>query len=132
MSAALPFAVLVSVLALGAVMRATPERATLFGLEGPACPSTYLLGSLGLPGDIGCPGCGLTRGTALLLDGQFDAATHLQPAAWLVVLFAACGAAVHGAVLATGRKSEWTERLLRSGRVAFLAGLLAVWLARLV
>ena len=121
-----PFVLLASTLALGALVQATPDSATLFGVAGPGCPSTHLIGP------VGCPGCGLTRGTALLLDGNFAAATRLQPAAWLVVAFAAAGALIHGGVLVTGRTSAWTAGLLRSGRVTFTAGLLLAWLARLV
>jgi len=125
-AAVLPFTLLVGVLVLAALVQATPEQATLFGVEGPRCPSTYVLGA------VGCPGCGLTRGTALLLDGEFAAASRLQPASWLVVFFAAYGAVLHGIILAIGDKSVWMDRLLRIGRITFLSGLLLVWLARLV
>ena len=120
----LPFVFLAGSLLLGFLIDATPESARLFGVEGPQCPSTYLL-------DAGCPGCGLTRGTALLLDGEFASATRVQPAAWLVVVLAALGSLVHGYVLIRGRQSEYTDGLLRIGRALFLTGLLAVWLARL-
>jgi hypothetical protein len=124
-ASALPFALCAGLLVVGALVDATPESASLFGLEGPECPSTHLIG------DVGCPGCGLTRGTALLLDGELGAATRLQPAAWVVVALASLGALLHGAVLATGRKSAWIDRLLRSGRVVLVAGLLLAWFLRL-
>lgn len=120
-----PFTLLVGVLVVGALVNATPEGAWLFGVEGPRCPSTWVV-------DAGCPGCGLTRGTALLLDGDFEVATRVHPGAWLVVALAAAGALVHGLVLVKGEKSAWTDRLLRTGRVVFGVGLLLAWLARLV
>ncbi len=120
-----PFLVLVGTLVVGFMLEATPDTATLFGVAGPPCPSTWLV-------DAGCPGCGLTRGTALLLDGQFSLATRLQPASWLVVVLAALGALLHGIVLVRGKQTEWIDRLLRTGRVIFVVGLLVVWLARLL
>lgn len=111
---------------VGSLVDASPERATLFGVEGPPCPSKLLLP------DHGCPGCGLTRATALLLDGEAEAATRLHPGAWLVVVLAALGTLLRALLLGFPEKSDWIHRQLRTGRVLFLAGLLAVWVARLL
>jgi len=121
----LPFVLLTGVLLVGLAVDATASSAHLFGLEGPKCPSTYVLGA------TGCPGCGLTRSTALILHGQFATASRLQPAAWVVVVLAAAGSLLHGFVLVTGEKTAWIDRLLRTGRVLFVAGLLLAWLVRL-
>ncbi|MEM1450866.1 MAG: DUF2752 domain-containing protein [Planctomycetota bacterium] len=122
---ALVLFLLLGLFAVAALVEASPERATLAGIEGPPCPSTYVLG------DVGCPGCGLTRATAMLLDGEFGSATNLQPAAWLVLALAAVAAMVHARIAVTGRTTAWNGRVLRSARVVLLGGLLLVWLARL-
>lgn len=121
-----PFVLLLGLFVVGALVEATPERATLFGVEGPVCPSRWLLGS------SGCPGCGLTRGTALWLDGDFAASWSIHPAASLVVVLGGLGALLHAWVLLRGVRFEWIDRALRSGRYLFLAGLLASWLATFV
>ncbi|WP_340075109.1 DUF2752 domain-containing protein [Leptobacterium sp. I13] len=35
---------------------------------------------------IECPGCGLQRSVALLLDGKFEAAFHMYPAIYSLIL----------------------------------------------
>lgn len=111
--------------AIGALVVATPQSATLFGINGPTCPSRWILP------DHGCPGCGLTRGTALILDGEFRAANAVQPAAWLVVLLGAAAAALHAVGMVRPKNYAWIARLLSIGRVVFLIGLLTIWLVRL-
>lgn len=113
--------------AAAALVSATPRTATLFGVSGPACPSRWLPALDG----TGCPGCGLTRGTALLLDGEFRTASAVQPAAWLVVGFALLAALLHAIRIAVPEKSAWTDRLFGTGRVALLVGLVLVWAVRL-
>lgn len=123
---ALAFALLLGMFAVGALIEADAGGASLFGVEGPQCPSKLVLP------DHGCPGCGLTRATAMLLDGDATGATRLHPGAWLVVVLGAIGTLLRGALLLSPEKSEWIRRRLRTGRVLFLGGLLAVWLARLI
>ncbi|MEE2939333.1 MAG: DUF2752 domain-containing protein [Planctomycetota bacterium] len=122
---ALALALLLGMFAAGALMEADATSAKLFGVEGPECPSRLVLP------DHGCPGCGLTRATAMLLDGDAAGATRLHPGAWLVVLLGAAGTLLRAVLLVSPRNDEWIHRRLRSGRVLFLVGLLAIWLARL-
>lgn len=120
----LPFALLAGFLVVAALVQATPTEAHLFGIAGPDCPSKWIAPS------HGCPGCGLTRGTALVMDGAFSEAHRVHGAAGLVVALAALGALLHGSILITGKKPAWTDRLFRSGRFLMCAGLLAAWWLR--
>ena len=126
-SSLVALALIAAMFLVGALISATPNSATLFGFEGPSCPSRWVPGLR----EAGCPGCGLTRGTALLLDGQFRAATAVQPAAWLVVGFALAAALLHAVRVTVPKKSAWTTRLFSTGRVAFLVGLVLVWAIRI-
>ena len=81
---------------------------------------------LGLP----CPGCGLTRGLAHLLQGNLARAMELHPLAPLVALDAAVawgfwGLVVHG--LAAPPPARWVRLTL----LAQLAVFIALWLGRL-
>lgn len=122
--ALVPLALLILLFVVGTAIEASPERATLLGFEGPTCPSRWILP------DRGCPGCGLTRATALTLDGDLQAAWGVNPAGLVVVLFALGALLVHASILVRGKKNAWTFRLLRSGRVLFAACVLAAWLLR--
>ncbi|MEM9379072.1 MAG: DUF2752 domain-containing protein [Planctomycetota bacterium] len=122
---AVTLALLLGLVAVASLVEATPQAATLAGLEGPPCLARHVFG------EVGCPGCGLTRATAMALDGDLASATRLHPGVWLVLGVAAIAAAVHGYVAVTGISAVWTGRVLRSARVALLGGLLLVWLARL-
>lgn len=125
-SNALALALLVGMFAVGALIEADPNSARLFGVEGPMCPSRLVLP------DRGCPGCGLTRATAMILDGNTADATRLHPGAWLVVVLGAAGALMRAVLLVSSQQSDWIHRQLRHGRILFLVGLLAIWLARFV
>jgi hypothetical protein len=96
------------------------------GLSGPGCPLGDALGS------SACPGCGLTRSTALALHGDWVAALSLHAGGFVVVLACLAGIALHGHVLATRRRSPRHDALLRFGRFAFALGILGAWAARLV
>ena len=122
---ALALALLLGMFAAGALIEADANGARLFGVEGPECPSRLVLP------DHGCPGCGLTRATAMILDGDTAGATRLHPGAWLVVVLGAAGTLMRAALLVSPRKSDWIHRQLRNGRLLFLGGLPAIWLARL-
>ena len=72
--------VLLALFAARAFASATAERVYVLGYEAHwACVFRQLFA---LP----CPGCGLTRGSLLALDGHFREAVALNPAAPLVVL----------------------------------------------
>ncbi len=113
-------------LMLGLFVVVDADRATLVGLEGPTCPVGASLG------EAACPGCGLIRSTALVLQGQAAAATAVHPAGWLVVLLCIGGVLVHGDIVRRGRRTAAHRRLLSWGYVSFVVGLAATWVVRLM
>ncbi len=82
--------------------------------------------ALGLP----CPGCGLTRGLAHLVQGNLGQAMTLHPLAPLVVVDAAVGWGVWGLAL-HGLVAAPSTRALRLVLLAQLAVFVALWLGRL-
>lgn len=123
-SNALALALLVGMFAVGALIEADPHSARLFGVEGPTCPSRLVLP------DHGCPGCGLTRATAMILGGDTASATRLNPGAWLVVVLGTAGTLMRVVLLVSPQQSDWIHPQLRRGRFLFLVGLMVIWLAR--
>ena len=111
-------------LVLGLCLRADAHGVTLFGISGPTCAVGESFGQ------HACPGCGLTRSTALLLDGAWAEATLLHPAGWLVVLLCAAGLVIHTDILRRGRRTAGHVRLLRWGRWTFAGGIVLAWLLR--
>ena len=84
-------------LGVGWMVEVDRGSATLFGIEGPACPVGATLG------EHACPGCGLTRATALSVQGRFPEALAVHPAGPAVAALALLGALVA------------TRRLVRGG-----------------
>jgi len=111
-------------LVLGLCIEASGERATLFGLEGPGCLVSDNLGQ------AACPGCGLTRSTALLMHGQWGAASAVHPAGWLVGLLCGLGVLLYADIARRGQRTRTHHRLLRTGQWTFATAIVAVWLAR--
>jgi hypothetical protein len=101
------------------------ERATLLGHAGPTCPVGATLGP------VACPGCGLTRSTALILQGDWSTAFAVHPGGWIIVLLCSAGALIHGDILRRGSASRRHRRLLRAGRWVLLLGLAGSWLWRM-
>lgn len=123
------FAVLVlaAPLVLGLLVRVRGTQATLFGLEGPTC----VVG--GWCGPAGCPGCGLTRSTALTVQGDLGPALALNWAGPLLVLACLGGLALHlDILLRTCRRTRAHERILRLGTVGLALAVLLSWAARLL
>jgi hypothetical protein len=124
-----------ALLAARAFASATPERVYVFGYEAHwPCLFSRIFA---LP----CPGCGLTRGSLLTLDGRWAEALALNPAAPLVVLGAALLAAalVSLSLLGRARRADAAARLSRRLRAgvriygAVLGAVLLVnWLAQLL
>ncbi len=81
---------------------------------------------LGLP----CPGCGLTRGMAHLLQGNLARAMTLHPLAPLVAADAASGWGLWGMVV-YGLTEPPAARTVRLVLLAQLAVFVAFWLGRL-
>lgn len=114
-------------LVLGLLIRVEGGSATLFGVEGPAC----VLGEVGGPG--ACPGCGLTRATALTLHGDVAAAAALNWAGVALVLACVLGLAVHlDILLRAERRTAAHQRLLTLGARGFTTLVLAAWVTRLL
>jgi hypothetical protein len=82
--------------------------------------------ALGLP----CPGCGLTRAVAQLVQGNFARAVALHPLAPLAALDAVVGWALWGLSL-YGLAAAPPARAVRRVLVAQLALFVALWLGRL-
>ncbi len=113
-------------LLLGAWMTADAHEASLAGIEGPPCPVGATLG------ETVCPGCGLTRSTALSVQGRFDDAFAVHPAGMLVVLLCVSGLLVQADILRRGSSTETHRKLRRLGRLVFVAGLLAAYGIRIL
>lgn len=118
--------VLAAPLVIGLCMEVSPARATLFGIEGPGCMAAAFLG------DIVCLGCGLTRSTALLVQGEWQTATTVHPGGWLVVLFCLAGVLVNTDIARRSYRSPIHRRLQRTGHWAFATGILGIWVARVL
>jgi hypothetical protein len=103
--------------------------ALAFAFEFPLCP---MAGMLGIP----CPGCGLTRATLALVQGDVAAAYHLHPLVFVLapVYFGALGIAawefVAGATLNSKPLFDVTSRRFAIAAVALLVLVLGVWGAR--
>ena len=119
-------ALLAGVLAAAAWMDATPRDATLFGIQGPPCALRALAG------EKACPGCGLTRSTALTVHGQLAEALRVHPAGPLVALLCALGLLLYLHAAWHGRMEGVHLRMARLGRRVFVVGLAAGWLVRLL
>jgi hypothetical protein len=126
--------ILLSLLAARAAASASAERVYVFGFEAHwPCLFSQLF-------SLPCPGCGLTRGTLLTLDGRLGEAFALNPAAPLVVfgVVALAGVllalALYRRAHAAHAASLFARRLRAGVRLygALLgAALLANWLAEL-
>ncbi len=113
------------VLLVALLMHADTAHATLFGFSGLPCPAGTLLG------ESVCPGCGLTRSTALVMHGRFAEALRLHAGGFFVVFACLAGFLVHGHSLLVRHRSPRHDALLRAGRVLFVAGIVAGWAAKL-
>lgn len=108
---------------VGAAMDADPQRATLFGVEAPACPSRLVT-------EYGCPGCGLTRAVVLTVHGELAAGFRVHPGGGAILLLCLLGVLVRGDILFRGRMKPLHARLLRAGQAVFAGAVLAGWVVR--
>ena len=115
-----------AVLLVGILCTASAESATLFGLEGPAC----LL--RGLLGEAACPSCGLTRSTAMSLQGRLADGFALHAAGPLVALLATMGVLGSARVLLLGKGERLLASYLRYAGPLLLLVVLITWGARLI
>lgn len=88
----------------------------------PWCPSVLLFSTP-------CPLCGLTRGVARFVRGDFAASLEFHPLAWLLLLFAAAAW-----VAWLGRRANWWQwrspRLEKAVIVSVVLALALTWALR--
>ncbi len=112
---------------VGPWIRIEGKGASLFGVEGPACVAGRWMGQT-----AGCPGCGLTRSTALTLQGDVPGALAFHWAGPLLVAACLGGLAVHlDILLRTRGRTRVQNRLLAWGARGFWTALLLAWSSRL-
>lgn len=87
---------LIAVLVLATVLTVDPQSAHLLGAEGPLC----WLGAWS--GGTLCPGCGLTRSTALAAQGQLATSWAVHPGGLATVVVCGLGVLVQLDVLRRG------------------------------
>lgn len=116
----------VLVLALGALATVDQDHASWLGFEGPQCLVNLLLGP------HACPGCGLTRSTAMAVQGRLAEAAALHAGGIAVALLCLGAVAVHLDVLRRGRVLDLHLRLRALGRWTLLAAVLGAWLWRVL
>ena len=98
-------------------------------LQIPICPSRVVFGVL-------CPGCGLTRGTLALAQGDLESMLHFNPLA-IVLGPLAVWVVLHGLLvslswLTPGGKLDLVARLPRSIWIGIFVVLVGVWGARIM
>ena len=81
----LPLLILLAPLVLGAAADVDERKATILGVEASPCPVRLLAG------EHVCPGCGLTRSTALAVQGDWASSWHVHPAGILVAVLCVAG-----------------------------------------
>lgn len=113
------------VLGLAALATVDSNHASWFGLEGPQCLVNRLLGP------HVCPGCGLTRSTALAVQGRFAEAAALHAGGIAVALLCVGALAIHLDVVRRGRALDAHLALRSLGRWLLLGAVLGAWAWRL-
>jgi hypothetical protein len=114
-------------LILGLLVDVSREHVRFFGFEGPPCLVERVLGNHHL-----CPGFGLSRSTALALQGEFVTSWGLNPAGLGVALVIVGGVLLH---LICGVRGYFSKRMLALrmlGRCFFLGAVLVPWCFRIV
>ncbi len=125
-NSAVAFLVLLSILGLGMLIQVQAGEASFGGLSGPECQISRVAG------DHVCPGCGLTRSSALVLDGDFYRAFSVNAGGFFLVGVLLLWSLVHAWIMIQGQRSAASVRWLISGRRLLLFGVIFGWIARLV
>ncbi|MBM4063621.1 MAG: DUF2752 domain-containing protein [Planctomycetes bacterium] len=115
-----------AVVVLGCTAQVTAQAASWFGIHGPCCPLGHWLG------EHACPGCGLTRSTALVLQGEWRTALDLNPAGFVVVALCAGAIALQLDVWRRGQQGLRHLAWRSLGQRAFAAGIAIAWALRLL
>ena len=113
-----------AVLLLAATATVSRESATWFGHRGPICPTGYLLG------EHACPGCGLTRGTAMAVQGKWQDAFAVNPGGFVIAGLCLAAIILHCDVWRRNRVLSLHLRLRSLGRWLLLVGILLAWAMR--
>ncbi len=119
-------AICVGVIAAGLAVEVSSDQAHWHGAEGPRCLVR------GIFGDEACPGCGLTRATALVLQGRWREAWEIHGGGFVIALLCCAGIPLHLDILRRGEVRSVHRHLGRIGRWALLVGVVAPWLWRTV
>lgn len=113
-------------LGLAAGVTVDRDQVRLGSLSGSPCLVREIVG-------LDCPGCGLTRSTALVVQRRFDEAWSVHPGGFAVVVFCVLGIGVQGAALRYGeRGSRGRRRLTRRGSLALGFAVVLAWLNSVV
>lgn len=114
-------------IAVGARVQVSVERAHWHSVEGPKCLIRGILG------DGACPGCGLTRATALVLQGRTREAWEIHGGGFVVAFLCAAGIPFQADILRRGGRVTRAHILAgRAARIALLLGVVIPWLWHLV
>lgn len=109
------------VLLLAATASVTMHSASWCGIEGPACPLGHWLG------EVACPGCGLTRATACVVQGRWFEALQLHPAAFVLVAGCVGLLGIQVDVMRRGAALEGHRTLQWLGGRLLAASILLAW-----
>ncbi len=123
--AALALAVLLGCLLLGWNLQVQPDKAQWAGWSGPHCLLSETLG------DHSCPGCGLTRASALALQGEWRAASAMHLGGLVVVVVFGMWSLVYARLWLRGQVTPPMRLALRVGRYALALGIGVGWLLRI-
>ncbi len=108
------------------VIQVQAGEARLGALSGPECQISRLVG------DHACPGCGLTRSSALVLKGDFLSAFSVNAGGFFLVGVLVLWSLVHSWIVIRGHKSTTSIRWLVTGRRILLFGVILGWVMRLI
>ena len=128
-------AICLGVLTAASVIEVSPERVHVHGIEGPPCLVR------GVFGDAACPGCGLTRSTAFVLQGAWGSAWAIHPGGFVIALLCGVGIPLNFVEWRRSRQQRRSGvfrgailqfRWALLARWAILVGVIGPWLWRLV
>ncbi len=111
---------------LGFLAEVDLEHARFFGLESPPCLVETILGSHKL-----CPGFGLTRSTALAIQGRWGLAWSLNPGGIPMVIILFGGVFLYISAWAKGCFSPKMLMVRKLGRALFLGAVFFPWYFRI-